>query len=103
MPVISLCVIAPSPASAKKIATTMVKEHLAACANILAPCTSVFYWQGKMQSNSEVPIVFKTSKKKLPRLVARIRQIHDYEVPCICWQVVKATKEYEEWVEGQTK
>ncbi len=68
---------------ARAVARTLVEERLAACANILGPCTSIYEWQGKVAEGAEVPVLFKTSTDRRDVLIARIAQLHDYDVPAI--------------------
>ncbi|RSU75509.1 divalent-cation tolerance protein CutA [Sphingomonas sp. S-NIH.Pt3_0716] len=72
-----------SAEQARAVARTLVAERLAACANILGPCTSIYEWQGKVEEGAEVPILFKTSADRRDALMARIAQLHDYDVPAI--------------------
>ncbi len=39
----------------------MVEERLAACVNILAPCRSIYRWEGEVEQADEVPALFKTT------------------------------------------
>ena len=57
----------PDQQSAEKLAQHLVSAKLAACINILAPCTSVYEWQGKLVNDSEVPLLIKTSSASLVR------------------------------------
>jgi len=68
---------------ARAVARTLVEERLAACANILGPCTSIYEWQGKVEEGAEVPVLFKTSADRRDALMARIAQLHDYDVSAI--------------------
>lgn len=79
-----------SDGQARAIARTMVEERLAACANILAPCTSIYEWQGSQAEETEIPVLFKTSADRRDALIARIAQLHDYEVPAILALPVEA-------------
>ena len=72
-----------SAEQARAVARTLVEERLAACANILGPCTSIYEWQGKVEEGAEVPVLFKTSADRRDALMARIAQLHDYDVPAI--------------------
>lgn len=72
-----------SAEQARAVARTLVEERLAACANILGPCTSIYEWQGKAKEGAEVPVLFKTSADRRDALMARIAQLHDYDVPAI--------------------
>ncbi|HZH07606.1 MAG TPA: divalent cation tolerance protein CutA, partial [Lautropia sp.] len=41
---------------AERIARTLVEERLAACANILGPCRSIYRWEGAIEDTSEVAV-----------------------------------------------
>lgn len=85
---------------AARIGRTVVEERLAACINILAPCRSIYRWQGKIEEVSEVPAILKTSSESVDALVARIAELHSYEVPAISVSPVhKILTGYAEWVE----
>jgi periplasmic divalent cation tolerance protein len=84
-------------AEAERIAETVVTERLAACANILAPCRSIYRWQGAINRAEEVPALFKTAEPEA--LIARIAALHSYEVPAaISWPIQHAHPPYAEWV-----
>lgn len=81
MEVIMVLCNVPDAALAQQIAETLVGEQLAACVNIMAPCRSVYRWQGKLENASEVPLQIKTTAAAYPALQARLQQLHPYEVP----------------------
>lgn len=81
MEVIMVLCNVPDAALAQQIAETLVGEQLAACVNIMAPCRSVYRWQGKLENVSEVPLQIKTTAAAYPALQARLLQLHPYEVP----------------------
>ena len=81
MEVIMVLCNVPDAALAQQIAETLVGEQLAACVNIMAPCRSVYRWQGKLENASEVPLQIKTTAVAYPALQARLLQLHPYEVP----------------------
>jgi periplasmic divalent cation tolerance protein len=84
-------------AEADRIAAAVVEERLAACANILAPCRSIYRWQGRVERSDEVPALFKTARPEA--LIARIAELHSYDVPAaVAWQVETAHPTYAEWV-----
>ena len=67
---------------ARRIASKVVRKHLAACATIiLGPVQSVYRWKGKVQTAREQLLVIKTVEKQLPALEAEIRRLHSYDVP----------------------
>lgn len=91
-------------AAAEAAAHDAVDSHLAACANMLAPCRSVYMWQGDRQEEEEFPVFFKTTADQRDALMARLGQTHDYDVPCILsWPIDAALPAYAAWVSGMTE
>lgn len=84
---------------ASRIARLVVEERLAACANILGPCHSIYRWQGKVEEAEEVPVIFKTRIDAASALVARIAELHSYDVPAaVVWPIAEAVPAYSDWV-----
>ena len=84
---------------AATVARTVVEERLAACANLLAPCTSIYRWLGAVEEAQEVPGLFKTRAELAERLIARIAELHSYEVPAaVVWPIDHALPAYVDWV-----
>jgi periplasmic divalent cation tolerance protein len=82
---------------AARIARTVIEEGLAACANILGPCRSIYRWDGKIEEASEVPAIFKTADPG--RLIARIAALHSYDVPAITsWPIGEVHVPYADWI-----
>jgi len=90
-------------ADAERVAETILTEHLAACANILAPCTSMYLWHGSLERAEEVPVLFKTRPMLATRLRERIAAFHPYELPVIESWAVAASPEVGAWIEGETR
>lgn len=88
---------------AERIARLLVEERLAACANILGACRSIYRWQGKVEEADEVPALFKTKADAAERLIARIAELHSYDVPAaVAWPIADALGDYADWVKAQT-
>ncbi len=71
----------PDPDMAEDLARILIEGRFAACVNILAPCRSVYRWQGLVQASLEVPLLIKTSAERYDALEAEIRKRHPYELP----------------------
>lgn len=71
----------PDQASAAKLAELLVERGEAACVNILAPCTSIYHWQGKTESAQEIPLLIKTTLAQYAAVEQTIRTHHPYELP----------------------
>ena len=74
-------VTAPTQTVAEHLVRTVVEERLAACGNIVPGVVSIYHWEGKVQRDDELLIVFKSTRAMAPRLMARIEALHPYEVP----------------------
>jgi periplasmic divalent cation tolerance protein len=97
--IVTVYAVFGSAAEAQSIARTVVEERLAACANILTPCRSVYRWEGSIQEDEEVPALFKTRADTADALVARIAELHSYEVPAaVVWPIERALPAYADWV-----
>ncbi len=88
---------------AERIARIVIEEKLAACANILAACRSIYRWQGKVEEADEVPALFKTKADLAERLIARIGALHSYDVPAaVAWPIAATLDDYADWVRAET-
>lgn len=103
MTIASVYCVFGSAEEAERIGRTVVEERLAACVNILAPCRSIYRWEGAIEAAEEVPAIFKTTAHRADELVARLAELHSYEVPAITvWPVEQALPAYENWVAEST-
>jgi periplasmic divalent cation tolerance protein len=71
----------PDRATATRLATLLVENRHAACVNILAECTSVYRWEGKVEMATEVPLLIKTTASAYPGLEQTIHANHPYALP----------------------
>jgi len=71
--------------------------------NILAPCASVYCWQGAVERTEETPLVIKTTRARYPALEAFVREAHPYELPeLIAIPVACGLAGYLDWVAAST-
>jgi periplasmic divalent cation tolerance protein len=93
----------PDRASAEKIAQHLVAEKLAACVNLLAPCTSIYHWHGKTENSTEIPLVIKTTEQRYQAVEAAIHDLHPYELPEIVYVSVSGgLPAYIQWIYQET-
>lgn len=89
----------PDVLASERLATTLVEERLAACANIVPSVTSIYRWKGSVQKDDEVLVVFKTTESAVAGLRDRIVELHPYDVPeVVVLRVVDGSEEYLRWV-----
>jgi periplasmic divalent cation tolerance protein len=94
--VLSTC---PDVPTAERIARALVDERLAACVNVLAGVRSFYRWKGAVETTDEVLIVAKTTVPATGALVARLQELHPYDVPeAIALDVPAGAGPYLDWI-----
>lgn len=89
----------PDREAAEALAKEIVGRRLAACVNILAPCRSVYRWQGEIEQADEVPLLIKTTRARYAELEAAMRELHPYQVPeLIALPLAAGLAAYLDWV-----
>ncbi len=97
-------VTAPDATTARLLTETALQQRLAACANIMAPMQSMYWWEGAIQTDTEVAILFKTKNSLLEALTAAIREKHPYQTPCIVsWPIRAGFAPYLAWIAQETR
>lgn len=101
---IQITVSCPSKREASSLGRTLVRERLAACAQVGGPIESVYCWKGKEERSKEWLVSLKTRKNLFHAAEKRIRALHSYEVPeVIACDVTECSPEYRSWVAHQCK
>lgn len=93
----------PDAEAAEDLARALVEARVAACVNVLAPCQSVYRWQGAVEAASEVPLLIKTTRSRYAALETLIRERHPYDLPeIIALPLERGLPEYLAWVATET-
>lgn len=66
---------------ASRIASGLVDWKLAACVQVVSGAQSVFFWDGKVQSETEALLVIKTKTELQDEITAFLKAEHPYDVP----------------------
>lgn len=87
------------PSDASEMARRLVRENLAACAQVEGPIESHYRWKDQLLQETEWRLTIKTTAAAVPRLAEVVHQHHPYEQPQ--WVVVavqSASEAYGSWV-----
>jgi len=84
---------------AVKIVRSLLEERLIACANIVGPISSIFWWKGKIEEAGEFLVFMKSHENLFERLSEKIAEIHSYEVPeILALPIIKGSPSYLKWL-----
>lgn len=93
----------PDRESANTLARALIDSRLAACVSVLAPCVSIYRWQGAIEQADEVPVLIKTTARRYEQLESALRAGHPYELPeIIAVPVCQGLPGYLGWVAAET-
>jgi periplasmic divalent cation tolerance protein len=74
-------VTASSVEEARRIASHLLDQKLAACVNVLPGVESHYWWEGKKESAAECLLVVKTAKEAFEAVSRSVRELHSYTSP----------------------
>ncbi|XP_008795180.1 protein CutA 1, chloroplastic-like [Phoenix dactylifera] len=104
VPAIVVYVTVPNKQAGKKLAESIIKEQLAACVNRVPGIESVYWWDGKVQIDSEELLIIKTRESLLNALTDHVKANHEYEVPeVIALPITGGNLKYLEWIKNSTR
>ncbi|HEV2213674.1 MAG TPA: divalent-cation tolerance protein CutA [Terracidiphilus sp.] len=86
---------------AARLARTLVEEGLAACATLVPGAQSIYRWEGKVESASEVLILLKTRAPQVAALEVRLHALHSYLTPeFLVLPIDSGSAHYLEWLQS---
>ncbi|XP_006662309.3 protein CutA 1, chloroplastic [Oryza brachyantha] len=104
VPCIVVYVTVPNKEAGKKLAGSIISEKLAACVNIVPGIESVYWWEGKVQTDAEELLIIKTRESLLDALTEHVKANHEYDVPEVIALPIKGGNlKYLEWLKNSTR
>jgi periplasmic divalent cation tolerance protein len=93
-----------SEPAARELAAQAVEARLGACAQVVGPITSVYRWEGAVQTDQEWRVEIKTTADRVPALTERLKELHSYDLPeVIATPVTGGSAEYLAWLTTETR
>jgi len=93
-----------SDEEAEIIGRNLVSKKLAACVNIIGNMKSIYHWEGKIESASEIIIIAKTKRALVNELVENVKTLHSYKCPCIvAVPIIDGNEAFLQWIRNETK
>jgi len=91
-----------SQQAAMSIAQDLVATRFAACVQVSGPVTSVYRWEGDIETNTEWICTAKTTRQLYARVEQRIRILHSYDEPeILAVEISQASAGYQKWLRDQ--
>jgi periplasmic divalent cation tolerance protein len=89
----------PDTASANRIAAELLQLRQAACINLLPAVTSMYHWQGQLETSTETMLLIKAPPLLFDAICQTICRLHPYSVPeIIAIPVSQGFLPYLSWV-----
>lgn len=91
----------PTREAALTLGNNLIEANLAFCVQIDSPITSIYKWEGTIETSTEYRLVIKFLSKNAEAVEAYIHKTHPYKVPQ--WLVIPVTHAgalYKKWVEA---
>ncbi len=102
--IVMALVTAPDLKTARKLARAAVEAKLAACANLIPHIESIYWWQDKIETGSEVLILLKTTTAKVAALEELIISKHPYDTPeFLVVPLPQGNRRYCQWVRDSVR
>lgn len=88
---------------ANRIIQVLLNKKLVSCCQMF-PIQSTYWWQGKIEAETEFFIQMKTKKSLYAEVEAEILKLHDYDTAEIaCFDIVDGNYDFLNWIITETK
>ena len=98
-----VCITTNDHVESVEIGRALVEAYLAACVNIIDPVTSIYWWAGIVQEDSETVLVVKTRDELVVKITERVKALHSYSCPSVvALPIESGNPDYLEWIARET-
>jgi periplasmic divalent cation tolerance protein len=101
-PIIVYCTF-PNQEEAEKVGQILLDKRLVACVKIIEKITSMYWWEGKINKDTESMFILESTSEHFAEIVAVIETNHSYTVPVITKiNVDGSTDKVLKWLKNET-
>ena len=91
----------PDKDTAEKLARLLIDNDKAACVNILPGITSIYTWEGQIESADEHLLLIKAHKDHYQAIETALLDHHPYDIPeIIAVPIERGLPEYLHWIDS---
>jgi periplasmic divalent cation tolerance protein len=85
------------------VAAALIEGKLAACVNMIPGVESMYWWEGKVQTDSELLLMIKSRASLVETLTAQVKAVHPYDTPeVIAVPITGGSDAYIQWLLDST-
>jgi len=96
---IVVLITAGTDEEARRVAETLLEQRKAACVTIVPTVTSLFWWEGRIDSDHESLLIVKSKASLLAEIVSVVKEVHSYDVPeVIALPIMGGNPGYLNWI-----
>jgi len=94
-----LLVTVANDEEARTIGELLLNKRKIACVNMVPKINSLFWWNGKIESEEERLLIIKSKESLIPEIVELVKSIHSYDVPeIIALPIIGGNEDYLQWI-----
>lgn len=87
---------------AELIARNLIDNRVAACVNVIPGLLSYYRWQGKVENDTELLLMIKTSRELVEHVRGALEALHSYDLPeMIVIPIIDGSPNYLEWLDQE--
>ncbi|GLJ12086.1 hypothetical protein SUGI_0183900 [Cryptomeria japonica] len=104
VPSVAVFVTVPNKEQGRKLARSIIEAKLAGCVNQVPGIESTYWWQDKIETDSEEMLIIKTRQSLVESLTAHVKANHPYEVcEVIALPIMGGNNDYLKWLKESTR
>ena len=101
-PYIQVTTMTATETDARRIATALVEQRLAACVQIEGSLESIYPWQGQIEQSQEWRCSAKTRDTLFATVAQTISKLHPYECPeILATPILAGSETYLAWLDAE--
>jgi periplasmic divalent cation tolerance protein len=90
-------------AEARKLAQLLLDQKQAACVNIVPKVSTLYRWQGKIETGTESLMTIKSRAALLDDIISLVKTYHSYDLPeVITTPIIGGNPAYLDWLKQET-
>lgn len=84
---------------ARTVGRALLEHRAAACVSIAPNVTSIFWWQGTLETAQEHLLMVKTRASNVEDVVRLVKEVHSYKMPeVIAVPIIGGNQQYLDWI-----